>query len=317
VVLLAVVTLTTGKLWVRAALAVIGVVLLISPSIWMPVGLVWMPRSDDRTAYATGSFHTLAAESSFYAQQGALDRELAKLQPQRPGVADIYFVGAALYAGEDVFMKEVRMITKLFRERFDADGRSVMLVNNPKALNDYPIASLTSLRETLAHVGSTMNADEDVLVLYLSSHGSDKHEMVVDFRPMRFSPITPETLKSALRDAGIRWKVIIISACYSGGFIEPLKDSRTLIITASSADRQSFGCGSASDATYLAQALFGNAMRETYSFESGFARARTLIEQWEREQGEKPSQPQLFVGTDIRKKLAQVEQRLSTQAARH
>jgi hypothetical protein len=313
VVVIAVVTLTSGKLWARGALALIGVVLLVSPSVWMPVGLLWMPRADERAAYATGSFHTLAAESSFYAQQGALERELEKVQPQRPGIADLYFVGAALYAGEDVFMKELTMISKLLRERFDTEGRTVMLVNNPKTLNEYPIASLTSLREALAHVGGVMNPDEDVLVLYISSHGSDKHELVVDFRPMRFSPITPENLKSALAGSGIRWKVIVISACYSGGFIDSLKDSKTLIITAASADRTSFGCGSGSDATYLAQALFGDAMKETFSFEQGFGRARTLIEQWEHEQNQKPSQPQLYVGADIRKKLAEVEARLSAQ----
>ena len=316
VVAVAVLTLTSGKLWARAGLALIGVVLLISPSVWMPVGLLWMPRVDERASYATGSFHTLAAESSFYAQQGALERELDKIQPQRPGIADVYFVGAALYAGEDVFMKELSMISKLFRERFDTEGRTVMLINNPKTLTEYPIASLTGLREALARVGSVMNPEEDLLVLYISSHGSDKHELVVDFRPMRFSPITPENLKSALADSGIRWKVIVLSACYSGGFIDALKDSRTLIITAASADRTSFGCGSGSDATYLAQALFGNAMKQTFSFEEGFARARTLIEQWEHEQNQKPSKPQLYVGTDIRKELAEVEGRLSARTAR-
>ena len=316
VVVIAVVTLTSGKLWARSALALIGIVLLISPSVWMPVGLLWMPRADERASYATGSFHTLAAESSFYAQQGALERELEKVEPQRPGVADVYFVGAALYAGEDVFMKELMMISKLLRQRFDTEGRTVMLVNNPKTLKEYPIATLTSIREALAHVGSVMNPDEDLLVLYISSHGSEDHELVVDFRPMRFSPITPDTLKAALADSGIRWKVIVISACYSGGFIDALKDSRTLIITAASADRTSFGCGAGSDATYLAQSLFGDALKETFSFEHGFERARTLIEQWEHEQNQKPSHPQLYVGTDIRKKLSEVEARLSAKAAR-
>jgi hypothetical protein len=316
VVMIAVMTLTAGASWRRLVLGLAGVVLLISPSVWMPVGLIWMPRSDERAAYATGSFHTLAAESSFYAQQGALERELAALQPERPGVADVYFVGAGLYAGEDVFMKEIRTIAKLVRERFDAEGRTVLLVNNPKTLNEYPIASMTSLRQALEQVGSTMNPEEDVLLLYISSHGSEKHELVVDFRPIRFSPVTPEALKSALDDSKIRWKVLVISACYSGGFIDALKDAHTLIVTASSADRQSFGCGAASEATYLAQALFGEALRETYSFEAAFHRARALIETWEREQNQKASQPQLHVGAEIRKKLAELEQRLTAQAAR-
>jgi hypothetical protein len=316
VVVLAAVSLTAGALWARALLGLAGIVLLVLPSIYIPVGLIWMPRQDERAAYATGSFHSLAAESSFYAQHGALERELSSVQPERPGVADLYFIGAGLYAGEDVFMKEVRMIAALMRERFDSEGRTVVLVNNPKTLHESPVASLTSIREALAHVGSTMNAEEDVLVLYVSSHGSESHELSVDFRPLRFSPITPEALKSALDASGIRWKVIIISACYSGGFIDALRDDRSMIITAASADRQSFGCGALSDATYLAQALFGEALRKTYSFETGFEQARALIEQWEREKNQKPSQPQIHIGTQIRKKLTEVEQRLTVRAAR-
>lgn len=315
VVIAAAMRLTSGTLWKRAALGGAGVVLLVLPSLWMPLGLLLMPRYDERTGYATGSFHTLAAESSFYAQHGALERELAALEPERPGVPDIYLVTAGLYAGEDVFLKESRMIASLFRERFDAKGRTVMLVNNPKTIKEFPVASVTSIREALAHLGTVMNVDEDVLVLYVSSHGSESHELVVDFRPLRFSPVTPQSLKSALDDSGIRWKIVVVSACYSGGFVEALKDERTMVVTAAAADRTSFGCGSTSDATYLAQALFGEALRKTYSFEAAAENARKLIEQWERERNQTASQPQVHVGAEIRPKLAEIERRLSARTA--
>jgi len=316
VVIVAVMRLTSGAVWARALVGVAGVVLLVAPALWIPMGLLWMPRYDESAGYATGSFYSLAAESSFYAQFDALERELSNLEPERPGIADIYLVAAALYAGEDVFMKEVQMIAQLFRERFDAEGRTVRLVNNPKTIEDYPVASVTSLREALAHVGATMNTAEDVLVLYLSSHGSDKHELVVDFRPLHFSPITPRALKSALDESGIRWKVVVVSACYSGGFIDALKDPRTMVLTASSADRQSFGCGHLSDATYLAQALFGEALRHTFSFEAAFGTALASIEKWEREKRFTPSQPQMHVGAEIRTKLAELERQLTAQRAR-
>lgn len=315
VVVVAAVRLTSGEVWKRMGLGVAGVVLLVLPSLWMPLGLLWMPRYDERSGYATGSFHTLAAESSFYAQHGALERALAALEPERPGVADIYLLTAGLYAGEDVFMKEGKMIASLFAERFDAAGRTVMLLNNPKTVQEYPVASVTSIREALAHLGSVMNTNEDVLVLYVSSHGSDNHELVVDFRPLRFSPVTPQSLKSALDDSGIRWKIVVVSACYSGGFVDALKDEHTMVVTASSADRQSFGCGSASDATYLAQALFGEALRKTYSFEAAVEDARGLIERWERERDQKASQPQVYIGAGIRPKLTELERRLSARAS--
>ena len=58
--------------------------------------------------------------------------------------------------------------------------------------------------------------------------------------------------------------VIVISACYSGGFIDALKDERTLVMTAARADRTSFGCSDDSDFTYFGRALFAEALLQTY-----------------------------------------------------
>ena len=313
VVVLAGFTLTSGALIARTLVGLAGIVLLILPSLWMPVGLLWAPRYDEAGTHASGSFYSLAHEGAFYAQHGALEKELSALEPERPGVTDVYVLAAGLYAGEDVFMKEINMLTALLGQRFDAAGRTVTLINNAKTITERPVASVTSIQESLRHIGSVMNVEEDVLVLYVSSHGSSKHELVVDFRPLRFAPVTPKVLKAALDDSGVRWKVIIVSACYSGGFIDPLKDDRTLIITASSASRESFGCGHLSEATYLAQALFGDALRRTRSFEKAYEQAHAMIEQWEREKGYTPSQPQLHVGPKIRAKLAELERRLARQ----
>jgi Peptidase C13 family len=294
----------------RTTVAACALVLLVVPAVWAPQGFLWAPRPDESAAGATASFHSLAEEKAFYAQHEALERELAGVEPERPGIVDFYVVAAALYAGEDVFMKETRMITTLLKERFDASGRIVTLINNAKTLHAHPIASRTSLARALQHVGEVMNTEEDVLLLYLTSHGSEKHELAVDFRPIRFEPIDPAAVKAALDESGIRWRVIVVSACYSGGFVDALKNEQTLVITASSADRQSFGCGNASDATYLAQALFGQALTKTHSFEAAFASARELIEQWEREKGFTASQPQIHAGPAIRAKLAELERRL-------
>jgi hypothetical protein len=315
IIFLAVMRFINASPAARIWLGLAAITVIVLPTFWLPQGMLWMPKSDENAAYATSGFHTLASEKAFYAQQGALERELNALQHERPGVSDIYLVAAALYAGEDVFMKDVQMISNLFAERFDAAGRTVTLINNAKTLEEHPVASLTSIRQALHYVGETINRDEDVLVLYVTSHGSEKHELVVDFRPLRWRSIDPQGLKSALDDSGIRWKVLVISACYSGGFIDALKDERTLVITAASADRTSFGCGNTSDATYLAQALFGQALRKTYSFEQAFGEARKSIEQWEREKGYTASEPQIYVGSEIRAKLGQIERRLGLLAS--
>jgi hypothetical protein len=156
-----------------------------------------------------------------------------------------------------------------------------------------------------------MDPGEDVLVLYLSSHGSQSHQLAVDFWPLRLDPIDPPALKKVLDEAGIRWKIVIVSACYSGGFVEPLRDDYTAVITASAPARKSFGCSSESDATYLAKALFEEELRRTYSFEKAFDSARKSIAERERMQGYEPSEPQMHMGPALRVKLAEIERRLA------
>ncbi len=296
-----------------AGVALLGVSLVVAPGIWGPRGELWIPVEDPEAQHsqANKNRHALADEKGFYAQHDALQRALSALLPERPGIADVYSLTAGLYASEDVFMKEAMLIDALMRRRFDADGRSLVLLNNPATVHEYPLATVTSLFAALKHIGGVMNRDEDVLVLYVSSHGSEKHDLSVNFWPLRLQPVNPAALKQALDGSRIKWKVLVVSACYSGGFVEPLKDDNTLIITASSATKTSFGCGNESDATYLAKALFDEALRKTHSFETAFEQARKAILQREQARQQEPSDPRIFVGAAIREKLLQVEQRLS------
>lgn len=296
------------------AILLTGWATLVAPLMWYPQGYLWVPKYDGSAAAAAeATLWAPVEEHGFYAQQDMLRKSLAAVQPGRAGIADIYLLAAGLYAREDVFMKEVKLIAELFRRRFGADGRSVVLLNNPQTLHTHPVASLTSIAAALKRIGSVMNRDEDLLVMYVSSHGSESHRLSVDFWPLRLTQIDPPALKKALDASGIKWRVIVVSACYSGGFIVPLQDEHTMIITASSATRQSFGCGSASDATYLAKALFDEELRKTYSIETAFANASRSIAERERAQGFEPSEPQLFAGAAIRGKLAGIERQLATK----
>lgn len=301
---------TPGR-WVISA-AVFGAysgVLLASFS-WLPHQPIWMARP------APGPTHvSIADEAAFHAQPALLKRDLDAVEGERPGVADLYFVGFAAYAHEDVFMKEIQVIDELFRERFDAEGRTLTLINNPRTATEVPLASLTNLTRVLGHIGGLMNRDEDVLVLYITSHGTDKHRLSVVNWPLKLDDIAPATLKRALDDSGIKWRVLAISACYAGGFIEPLKNETTLIMTAADALKPSFGCGTESEFTFFGKAVFDEELRRTYSFSEAFARARNSIAQREREQQFEPSNPQIHVGAAIAKKLREVESRLRARHA--
>lgn len=74
----------------------------------------------------------------------------------------------------------------------------------------------------------------------------------------------------------------MISACYSGGFIPALKDERTLIMTASEANKVSFGCSEEADFTYFGNALFAQALNQTDDLQKAFALARQYVAEREK-----------------------------------
>ncbi len=249
-----------------------------------------------------------ASEEALAAQQTLLGDALDELEDERPRMTDLYFVGFAPYAREDVFRRDMETARDLFDDRYDTDGRSLLLINNPRTVLDTPLATVSNLRTTLKEIGAAIDVDDDVVMVYLESHGTRDHRLIPDFWPLQLDPLTPQLLRGMLDDSGIRWRIIVVSACYSGGFIEPLKDAHTLIMTASAANRTSFGCGTESEATYFGDALFQHALRFDDSFVGAFEKARERIAERERAEGvSPPSDPQMFVGEAMAGKLLQLE----------
>ncbi len=295
------------RFWLRslagAALLLIGVPL----AIW--ANQPWFTSLPDAPVQAA-RYANPATEDVLIKQPQLLYEALTELADERRGVTDLYFVGFAPYSAEDVFRKDIEVAHQLFDDRFDTDGRSVVLINNPGTMLDTPFATVSNLRATLSEIGDIINPDEDVVMLYLSSHGTRDHKLSIEFPPLQLDALSPETLKQLLDDAGIKWRIIVVSACYSGGFIDPLKDDRTLIMTASAANRTSFGCGAESDATYFGDALFQHALRFEDSFVKAFEQAKKQIAERERSEKREASNPQIFVGEQMGKKLPKLEAEL-------
>jgi len=241
----------------------------------------------------------LADERLFHLQGELIERALASIRPGRPGVRETYFVGFAPDASEAVFLRETRFVKRLFDERFGTAGRSIALASSDDALEELPIASATNLARALERVGKAMNADEDVLVLFLTAHGDREHRLSAWQPPLELAPLTPTALARMLHDSGIKWRVVVVSACYSGGFIEPLRDANSIIITAAAQDRTSFGCEAGRDFTYFGQAYFRDALAKTKSFTEAFEIARKLVTEQEAAEGLPPSLPQISVGRAI------------------
>ena len=157
-----------------------------------------------------------------------------------------------------------------------------------------------------------MDRDEDVLFIHLTSHGAREGRLSAEFWPLSVDPVTPQMLRTWLDEAGIRHRVISVSACYSGSWIEPLAEPGTLVMTAADAEHTSYGCGRKSPLTYFGRAMFDEQLRRTLSFEQAHAQTRTVIERREQEAGKRDgySNPQIRIGERIREPLARLEAEL-------
>ncbi len=288
-------------------LASIGLFLLL-----VALPLWYFPRGDLWVGEGTrGAEELHLTEEVLDAQPRLLDEQLASLLPGRSGMPHLYFVGFAGDGGQDVFMREVTAVARLFTTRFGTAGRTVTLINSPQTATSQPFATATNLARTLDRIGSVMNRDNDVLFLDLTSHGSADQTLAVDNGPLELDELTPEMLRRMLDRSGIKWRAIVVSACYAGGFIPPLQDDHTLIVTAADATHESFGCENGKDFTWFGKAYCDEALRHTYSFMTAFERARETISKREKEEGETPSNPQIWVGEAMRRQLPLLEKQLA------
>ena len=268
------------------------------------------PAPDALLARVRSRSEKLDAEAIYYAQPALLEKKLGALLPSRPGITDLYMISFGAYGQQDVFMKEARFSQDLFDRRLGTRQRSLSLINNPAAVGDTPLASVTNLQRSLHHIAGLMDVEEDILFLYLTSHGSDKHELAVSLRGLPLNDLPASRLATLLRESGIKWKVIVISACYSGGFIRELQDAHTLVITSARADHVSFGCSDEAEFTYFGRAYFQRALNETGDFVAAFTQARRLVEKWEDRDDYDHSDPQIWTTPAIEARLAQWRQSL-------
>jgi hypothetical protein len=254
-----------------------------------------------------------AIAAIFDRQKDLMERALAGVAKSRPGVPEFFFIGFAGQASEDVFLNEARAAEDLFRRRFGTAGRSLVLANNLRTANELPMATVSTLKIALGRVARKMGV-EDVLILYVTSHGW-RRRISVRYGRVKLPSLRARGLRRMLDEAGIKNRVVALSACYSGSFVPLLRNENTLIMTAAAHNRVSFGCGHDGTFTYFGQALIGDALERDTSFVRAFRRAEKAIRQREKTEGHKPSKPQYFQGPDIGAAIEAVQRRLRTDQA--
>ncbi len=312
--------MTVGVAWARLIATSRVQLRLISFFSALLIVLVWKNIWWDRTLWMATPNQTAndeqleryrapLREDVLYKQPQLLAQALEKLQPAaNESAAHVYYLGFAPYASQNVFMREINTVSTLFESRFAAPERALTLINNAQTINTVPLATKTALAAALTRFGEVMNSERDILFLYLTTHGSREHRLSVEFGPLQLDQIAPTDLKTMLDTAGIRWRVVVISACYSGGFIDALKSDDTLVITAAASDKTSFGCSDEEDFTYFGRAYFDEALRNGNSFIDAFYTAKESVTAREKAEGFESSEPQIALGINIENTLRGFEQ---------
>lgn len=266
------------------------------------------PEQSIRFADAGTHIEMSRSPAEELAEHRALDHALAGLAPQRKGVVDAYVVSVALDS-DPVFGREAREAGRVLQRRYDAAGRMLVLAGTdgtaPSAL---PRGSPGNIALALARIAELMDPNEDVLILYTTSHGAPIGIVYNDGNE-GFGVISANRMAGMLDGLGINRRLVMISACFSGTFVPALAGKESAILTASVADRTSFGCQSDNDWTFFGDALINHALRKAQPLAAAGKEAAGLIDQWEKKGQLTPSLPQISIGSGAEIWLAALDRR--------
>lgn len=270
--------------------------------LFVALGAAFAPPAWAQGKASPGS--KVGAEEAKY--EGARQAELLKqqaaaLKPQTPGVTDIYAIGVAGWATQGVFLRELTGALAATEKVLPVAG-TIRLVNKRETFDTVPLASRANFAAAVRAVAAVMDKDEDVLFLFMTTHGVRRGiglqlpSVLVIFRPQEVAAV--------LNKEGIRNRVVIVSACFSGIFVKPLANENTIVLTAADAKSTSFGCADDREWTYFGDAFFNQSLKPGSDFKSAYAGARKLIAGWEKRDRFTPSNPQGHFGEALVRKIA-------------
>lgn len=251
----------------------------------------WLADPEEQADYE------LVDPEAVYAVQRDLLEGQASFAPGDPDRVEMFAVLGAGYPYEGVFAREVRAVGDLIAAEMGAGDRVMRLINDDAAPTDFPLMNRTNLRRALALAGEAMDGD-DLLFLFLTSHGRPG-AISASFYPVITRDLRPEDVSAALDEAGIGNAVIVISACYSGSFVEELAAPNRLILTAARADRVSFGCSDTAEWTDWGRAFFVEAWPMERDPRVAAHLAQEIVARREAERKLEASEPQIVEGAEI------------------
>lgn len=197
-----------------------------------------------------------------------------------------------------VFAREAEQAGAALKTYFGPETRLVIRTNR----KERPEALPARLPAAFAEASAGLDRERDLLVVFLTAHGTRAGlEVRADRRSETF---TPRELGAMLAATGMRRRIVVVSACYSGVFAEHLAGPETLVMTASDAWHPSFGCKPGARWTFFGEALFAKAMQQGLGLPEIYRLAAADVLRREQARKLKPSNPQFAGGAVVLAALA-------------
>jgi hypothetical protein len=153
--------------------------------------------------------------------------------------------------------------------------------------------------QALQAIGAVSTDANKGCLIYLTSHGTPSNIVFGDTRG-----IEPVDMAAMLRQwCGTRPTVLVLSACFSGSFVDALKAPHRMIMTAARRDRTSFGCGEGEVYPWF-DACVLETLPTSQHFLDLASHTRACVNRREQDANiELASEPQVFIGAEMQMRL--------------
>lgn len=272
---------------------IFAAVLLASPLAAKPA----KPLTAEQKAEAAMAkrFEPLEIEDALVDQAARITAAVTALPPHPDGAEmPVLAIGGEGY--QAIFDREARRAAAVLAAR--GHGPALVMSNTPEQVKTGLLASRRTVPLALAALGARARPG-DTLVLYLTSHGGEDASVSMEAPYIEFAPFTATELAKALDAAGFSRRIIILSACFAGSWIDSLASPTTIVIAAAAADRTSFGCDDQRQYTLFGEAMLSELAVPGQSLATAFERARHRITAAEHSERVTPSLPEARVGSDM------------------
>ena len=212
----------------------------------------------------------------------------------------VFYSGFAMWGEERWSLGDAEKIGTAFERFYDDSQYLKFIFNNAEENNlpkDHPTVMDNILREHFARL-SIEAKETDLVVVGLYSHG-ENGKLVRKLGSAHIDSLPVGKLERLMHPLKNHNVLLIISACYSGSFIETLKNQKHVIATAAASDKTSNGCSPLHHQTYYGQALVealnsysDDSEKDILSVLKSTISTINKKEKWKKDK----SEPKLFIG---------------------